>query len=84
MSPSPHAYVRAGIVVPRHKHSAVDRNTLKRRLREIVRIHVLPLGIPLDMVIWAQRGAYEVSFERLQQQMIELLPRLARAETSGT
>jgi len=37
----------------------------------------------MDMVIWAQRGAYDVSFERLQQQMIELLPRLARAETSG-
>lgn len=84
MSPSPHAYVRAGIVVPRHKHTAVDRNTLKRRLREIVRIHVLPLGIPMDLVIWAQRGAYEVSFERLRQEMIGLLPRMARTDTPGT
>ena len=33
---------RVGIVVPRHQHSAVDRNRLKRRLRELVRLELLP------------------------------------------
>lgn len=68
--------MRAGIVVPRYKHTAVERNTLKRRLREIVRLCVLPLGIPMDLVIWAQRAAYDTPFERLQQEIAELLPRL--------
>lgn len=70
--------MRVGIVVPRHKHTAVDRNTVKRRLREIVRTHVLPLGIPMDLVIWAQRGAYVLSYERLQQEVVDLLTRLPR------
>ncbi len=38
----------------------------------------------MDLVIWAQRGAYEVSFERLRQEMIGLLPRMARTDTPGT
>lgn len=73
--------MRAGVVVPRYKHTAVERNTLKRRLRELVRLCILPLGIPMDLVIWAQRAAYDTSFERLQQELVELLPRLQRAGT---
>lgn len=78
LSASPHAHLRAGIVVPRYKHSAVDRNRLKRRLRELVRIHVLPLGFPLDLVIWAQRAGYEASFEQLQTEVESLVPRIGR------
>jgi ribonuclease P protein component len=84
VSPSPHAYLRAGIVVPRHKHNAVERNTLKRRLREIVRLWVLPLGIPMDLVIWAQRAAYDMTYDRLRQEMKDLMPRLRRVEAPGT
>ena len=39
---SPLALSRIGIVVPRHQHSAVDRNRLKRRLRELARLELLP------------------------------------------
>lgn len=78
VSASPYAHLRAGIVVPRYKHSAVDRNRLKRRLRELVRLHVLPLGFPLDLVIWAQRAGYEASFEQLQAEVESLVPRIGR------
>src|ERR1700755_218350 len=40
---SPLGISRIGIVVPRHQHSAVDRNQLKRRLRELTRLELLPL-----------------------------------------
>lgn len=36
----PHA--RVGFVVPKYGHSSVDRNRLKRRLRELVRTRLLP------------------------------------------
>jgi ribonuclease P protein component len=80
VSASPQAHLRAGIVVPRHRHTAVERNTLKRRLRELVRQLVLPLGMRVDLVIWAQRSAYDMTFDRLRQEIEELLPRLRRLE----
>lgn len=39
---SPTHSARAGIVVPRYGHSIVERNRLKRRLREYVRTRWLP------------------------------------------
>jgi len=72
--------VRVGIVVPRHRRNAVERNLLKRRLRELARLLVLPLGMPVDLVIWAQRSAYEMSFDRLRQELESLLPRLQRLD----
>ena len=78
MSASPQAQLRAGIVVPRHKHTAVARNRLKRQLRELVRLYILPLGIPLDVVLWAQRSGYEASFEQLRSDVESLVLRIGR------
>lgn len=81
MSASPQVHLRAGVVVPRHRHNAVERNQLKRRLRELVRLHVLPLGIPVDLVIWALRSAYDLSFDQLRVDVEELVPRLRRFDS---
>ncbi|MCC6769685.1 MAG: ribonuclease P protein component [Gemmatimonadaceae bacterium] len=80
VSSSPQAHLRVGIVVPRHRRTAVERNTLKRRLRELVRLLVLPLGVPMDLVIWAQRAAYEMPFDGLRQEIESLLPRLRQRD----
>lgn len=65
--------MRVGIVVPRHKHSAVDRNRLKRRLREITRTRLLPalagLAAGGDVVIRARPEAYTVAFDVLTRQL---------------
>ena len=61
----PAGIARVGIVVPRHKHSAVDRNRLKRRLRELVRTRLLPALPPVHLVIRARREAYDDDFEGL-------------------
>jgi ribonuclease P protein component len=63
--------VRVGIVVPRHKHSAVDRNRLKRRLRELVRTRLLPSldGLGGDLVIRVRPEAYGAAFDALARQL---------------
>jgi ribonuclease P protein component len=54
--------------VPRYKHSAVDRNRLKRRLRELVRRRLLAALAELpavDLVIRASPTAYQTPFGAL-------------------
>jgi ribonuclease P protein component len=54
--------------VPRYKHTAVDRNRLKRRLRELVRRRLLAALAELpavDLVIRATPTAYRLTFESL-------------------
>jgi ribonuclease P protein component len=58
-----------GLIVPKHKRSGVERNRLKRRLREIVRIDVLPALAPIDLVIRARPEAYEASMMMLRSEV---------------
>lgn len=60
---------RAAIVVPRYHYSAVARNRLRRRLREIVRREVLPALGPVDLVVRAKRSAYAASFAVLRGEL---------------
>ena len=79
------AHPRVGIIVPRHKHSAVDRNRLKRRLREVVRLHLLPAlaaAPAVDLVVRAMPEAYGATFAELVDQLVRALPKLhARGES---
>lgn len=76
---------RAAVVVPRHGRSAVDRNRLKRRLRELVRLHVLPAAEleGTSVVLRSRPGAYERSFAELREQVEDVVrqarERLGRA-----
>lgn len=56
---------RVGIVVPKHRQKIVDRNRVKRRLREIVRTGVLRDITGVDLLIRAKPEAYRSSFEQL-------------------
>src|SRR4051812_29992615 len=58
---SPLGHPRVGVVVPRFGHTAVDRNKLKRRLREIVRTQLLPSLPAVDLVIRSRPAAYTAS-----------------------
>jgi ribonuclease P protein component len=62
---SPLGHPRVGVVVPRYSRSAVDRNRLKRRLRELVRTRLLPVLASVDVVIRARPDAYAASFAAL-------------------
>ena len=75
---SPLAHTRVGIVVPRYSKSAVDRNRLKRRLRELVRTRLLPTAPQIDVVIRARPGAYNAAFDALEADLMHILTHLAQ------
>lgn len=59
-------HVRVAIIVPRHGHTAVRRNKLKRQLRELARLEVLPRTASRDVLFRARREAYGAEFEKLR------------------
>ena len=56
-------------MVPKYKHSGVERNRLKRRLRELARTRLLPTLPPADVVIRSRPEAYAASFDALARQV---------------
>ncbi len=75
LAPSPALFCRLGVIVPKHRHRIVERNKLKRRLREIGRRRVLPRlaakGFVLDVLVRARPRAYEADFDVLAQEVME-------------
>jgi len=66
------------VIVPRFGHTAVDRNTVKRRLRNLARTELLPSLPAFDVVIRATSGAYGASFDVLRgalQAAVQRLPK---------
>lgn len=72
---SPVAFPRLGVVVPKHRHRIVERNQVKRRLREIGRTLLLPAlrdaGMPLDVLVRARAEAYAAPFAELRDELGE-------------
>jgi ribonuclease P protein component len=83
---SPLAFPRVGIVVPRHKHSAVDRNRLKRRLRELVRVELLPTlraREVIDVAIRARAEAYATDVDGLRTDVLFIQSRVTSDAASA-
>lgn len=79
-APGDGARSRFGTIVPLYGGSAVRRNLMKRRLREIGRQEVLPrldrAGLSLDFLVRIRPGAYSLSFEALRETLIRITERL--------
>ncbi len=73
---SPVLRPRVALVIPRHGHKIVDRNRLKRRLREAARLELLPRcwddAARLDILIQARPQAYDAGFAELREEIREL------------
>lgn len=70
------AHARVGIVVPRFRHTVVERNRLRRRMRELVRTLLLPEIPPQDVLLRANPPAYTLSFGALQLELRDVAARL--------
>jgi ribonuclease P protein component len=71
---------RIGIIVPRHKQSAVARNKVKRRLRELSRATLMPVLAalpPLDVVLRAAPEAYGADHAMLAADVQRVMERLS-------
>jgi ribonuclease P protein component len=61
---------RMGLIVPKFQASAVARNRLRRRLREIWRRDIQQGQADWDVVIKTRREAYGASFDALRSQLL--------------
>lgn len=75
IDPERNVPARATVVVPRFGRTAVERNRLKRRLREIARIEMLdaPELRGAAFVVRARRGAYGRTFAELRRELLRIL-----------
>ena len=77
---------RFGLVVPKHRRRVVDRNRLRRRLRELGRVELLPpleaQGMAVDVLIRARAEGYEAPFGVLQAEMREVAEALCSGRWS--
>jgi len=63
-------FARVGFVIPKYKHNSVLRNRLKRRLRELVRVELLPTLRPMDVVLRVSPAAYSRNFDSLKAEVV--------------
>lgn len=61
---------RVGFIVPKHGRSIVERNRLKRRLREIVRQNILQRIPSVDMIVRTRPEAYSATFDALKRELL--------------
>ncbi len=65
-----------GVIVPRFSHTAVERNLVKRRLRDLVRTELLPKIPALDVVVRAAPSAYNADYDTLRAAVRQALQKL--------
>jgi ribonuclease P protein component len=68
---NPTGHARLGLIVPRFRRSAVARNRVRRRLKEIWRREVQLVQPAWDLVVRARPSAYDATFESLRAQLLE-------------
>ena len=66
------SHVRLAVIVGKHRHTIVERNRLRRRLRELARVRLIPLYSELDVVIRTLPTAYDASFSALTDEIDQI------------
>ncbi len=83
---SPALRTRVVVVVPKHGRRIVERNRLKRRLKEGARLELLPRclerGVTLDVLLRARPEAYEAGFQQLIDEITALAEQLCSQSSS--
>ncbi len=64
---------RGACITPKFGHTSVERNRLRRRLKELMRAGLLASPEARDYLVRARPGAYELDFEELAAALTELL-----------
>lgn len=66
------SHVRLAVIVGKHRHTIVERNRLRRRLRELARVRLIPFYSEIDVVIRSLPTAYGASFSVLTREIDEI------------
>jgi ribonuclease P protein component len=63
---------RVGLTVGRAMGKAVQRNRIKRRMREAVRLHIAELHAPVDLVLHPNRRVAEIEFSLVERDVAQV------------
>lgn len=74
--PNPLGHPRMAIVVPRFQFTAVARNRLRRRLKEILRRYPVASLPPVDLVVRVKRVAYAAPMPELRAELTASVTRI--------
>lgn len=83
LRPSGSEKTRFGMSVKKALGNAVARNRIRRRVREILRLHREEILPGWDVVIHPNRAAGTLKFAKLEAELLALLPRKARADEAN-
>src|ERR1700743_1900289 len=75
---------RIGLTVPKALGGAVDRNRIKRRLREAVRHNLGLLSAPFDVILHPRRVVMEMEFAALEREVGVIFRAVQAAFERGT
>jgi ribonuclease P protein component len=74
------SHVRLAVIVGKHRHTIVERNKLRRQLRELARTEFIPFHREIDVVIRSLPNAYDTAFDVLRREIEEVSEKLGRNE----
>lgn len=74
---------RIGLTAGRVLGNAVERNRIRRRMREAARLHLAVLPPRVDVVLHPRRVVREMEFARLEREVGHIFATIAAAAGAG-
>ncbi|HXB63224.1 MAG TPA: ribonuclease P protein component [Acidobacteriaceae bacterium] len=74
---------RVGLTAGKVLGGAVERNRIKRRMREAVRMHLDELHLPLDLILHPRRNVLTLEFAQLEKEVRQIFRSVQSAAAKG-